>query len=220
MACKLVVFDMAGTTVQDGEGVVNRALRTALAGYGVTVTFDDVNEVMGLPKPDAIRRLSRGHSDISVAKVYVDFEQAMVDHYRTSPEVAAISGAKDVFGALRAAGIKVALDTGFARPIVDAIVERLGWAELLDATVASDEVVHGRPQKDLVLEAMARTGITDVQTVAKVGDTPSDIQEGQAAGCMWVIAVTEGSHTLDQLAPYLPTHMVPNITHVPALVTD
>jgi len=51
MACKLVVFDMAGTTVQDGEGVVNRALRTALAGYGVTVTFDDVNEVMGLHSP-------------------------------------------------------------------------------------------------------------------------------------------------------------------------
>jgi phosphonatase-like hydrolase len=220
MACKLVVFDMAGTTVQDGEGVVNRALRTALAGYGVTVTFDDVNEVMGLPKPDAIRKLVRGHGDISVAKVYVDFEQAMVDHYRTSPDVAAIPGAEDVFGALRSAGIKVALDTGFARPIVDAIVERLGWAELLDATVASDEVAHGRPQKDLVLEAMARTGITDVQTVAKVGDTPSDIQEGQAAGCMWVIAVTEGSHTLDQLAPYLPTHIVPNITHVPALVTD
>jgi beta-phosphoglucomutase-like phosphatase (HAD superfamily) len=91
---------------------------------------------------------------------------------------------------------------------------------LLDATVASDEVANGRPQKDLIVEAMARTGITDVQTVAKVGDTPSDIQEGQAAGCMWVIAVTEGSHTLDQLAPYLPTHIVPNITHVPALVTD
>ena len=220
MACKLVVFDMAGTTVQDGEGVVNRALRTALEGYGVSVTFDDVNKVMGLPKPDAIRKLARGHADISVAKVYVDFEQAMVDHYRTSPEVAAIPGAEDVFVALRAAGIKVALDTGFARPIVDAIVERLGWADLLDATVASDEVAHGRPQKDLIIEAMARTGITDVQTVAKVGDTPSDIQEGQAAGCTWVIAVTEGSHTLNQLAPYLPTHIVPNITHVPALVTD
>jgi phosphonatase-like hydrolase len=217
MACKLVVFDMAGTTVQDGEGVVNRALRTALAGYGVTVTFDDVNEVMGLPKPDAIRRLSRGY-EVSVAKVYVEFENAMVDHYRRSPDVAAISGAEEVFAALRLAGIKVALDTGFARSIVDAIVERLGWAELLDATVASDEVAHGRPQKDLVLEAMARTGITDVQTVAKVGDTPSDIQEGQAAGCGWVIAVTEGSHTLEQLAPYLPTHIVPNINHIPALV--
>ena len=218
MACKLVVFDMAGTTVQDGEGVVNRALRTALAGYGVTVTFDDVNEVMGLPKPDAIRRLIRGH-EVSVAKVYVDFENAMVDHYRTSPDVAAIDGAEEVFAALRLAGIKVVLDTGFARSIVDAIVERLGWAELLDATVASDEVAHGRPQKDLVLEAMARTGITDVQTVAKVGDTPSDVQEGHAAGCGWVIAVTEGSHTVEQLAPYLPTHIIPNINHVPALVT-
>ena len=113
MACKLVVFDMAGTTVQDGEGVVNRALRTALAGYGVNVTFDDVNEVMGLPKPDAIRRLIRGHEGIAVAKVYVDFENAMVDHYRTSPDVAAIEGAEHVFSALRSAGNKVAPDTGF-----------------------------------------------------------------------------------------------------------
>ena len=61
-----------------------------------------------------------------------------------------------------------------------------------------------------IVEAFVKAG-------AKV--VVSDIQEGQAAGCMWVIAVTEGSHTAEQLAPYLPTHIIPNINHVPALVT-
>ena len=39
----------------------------------------------------------------------------------------------------------MALDTGFSRPIVDAILARLDWTAglLLDATVTSDEVPRG-----------------------------------------------------------------------------
>lgn len=219
MAPKLVVFDMAGTTVQDGDGVVNHALQTALLAYGVTVTHSQVNDVMGLPKPDAIRHLLQD-TPVPIAKIYQTFEDEMVRYYAVAPEVKAIEGAYQVFGELRRLGIKVVLDTGFARPIVDVILDRLEWRTAVDATVASDEVLHGRPHADLILEAMARTGVLDVQRVAKVGDTPSDVQEGHAAGCKWVIAVTEGSHSAEQLRAYKPTHMIPNITHVLALFRD
>ena len=49
----LVVLDMAGTTVQDDDAV-NRCLCAALACAGLVVTRDEVNEVMGMPKPVAI----------------------------------------------------------------------------------------------------------------------------------------------------------------------
>ena len=219
MAPKLVVFDMAGTTVQDGDGVVNHALQAALIAYGVNVTHAQVNEVMGLPKPDAIRHLLK-ESPVPVAKIYQTFEDEMVRHYATAPEVKAIEGAEQVFAELRRRGIKVVLDTGFARPIVDVILDRLKWRTAVDATVTSDEVVRGRPHADLILEAMARTGVEDAQSVAKVGDTPSDLQEGHAAGCKWVIAVTDGSHSAEQLRAYEPTHIIPNITHLLPLFGD
>ena len=181
---ELVVFDMAGTTVQDDDAV-NRCLCAALAAAGVKVSRDDVNEVMGMPKPVAIallleRRKYHGASapPAEVTSIHDDFLQRMIAFYRTDPAVREIDGASEVFRQLRRAGIKVALDTGFSREIVDAILQRLGWAgdDLLDATVASDEVPRGRPHPDLVLRAMNLTGVKDASRVAKVGDTPSDLQ--------------------------------------------
>ena len=57
MAIELVVFDMAGTTVDDG-GAVNRCFREALAGRRPAAEPEAVNGVMGLPKPEAFRILS------------------------------------------------------------------------------------------------------------------------------------------------------------------
>ena len=56
MTIELVVFDMAGTTVND-EDSVSRCVQESLAAVGVTVDVADVNRVMGIPKPEAIRIL-------------------------------------------------------------------------------------------------------------------------------------------------------------------
>src|SRR5690606_23925643 len=107
------------------------------------------------------------------------------EFYRSDSSVQEMPGATEVFRRLKDSGLKVALDTGFCRPIADVILDRLGWAQngLLDATVTSDEVTHGRPHPDLVLEAMRRSGVDRVESTAKVGDTPADLQEGMSAGC-------------------------------------
>jgi phosphonatase-like hydrolase len=224
----LVVFDMAGTTVHDDDAV-NRCLCAALAGAGVKVSRDEVNEVMGMPKPVAIallleRRKYHGSSapPAEVTAIHDDFLQRMIAFYRTGSAVREIDGASEVFRQLRRAGVQLALDTGFSRDIVDAILQRLGWAgtDLLDATVASDEVPRGRPHPDLVLQAMKLTGVKDARRVAKVGDTPSDLQEGHAAGCGFVIGVTNGSHTRQQLESHPHTHLIDNLRELPALLLE
>ncbi len=223
---ELVVLDMAGTTVQDDDAV-NRCLCAALAETGVGVTRDEVNEVMGLPKPIAIgllleRRKYAGNPapDSEVTSIHGDFLRRMIAFYRSDPAVREIDGASEVLRQLRHAGLKLALDTGFSRDIVDAILQRLGWAgkQLLHATVASDEVARGRPHPDLVLRAMELTGVTDARRVAKVGDTPSDLQEGRSAGCGLIIGVTNGSHTREQLEPHPHTHLINNLRELPALL--
>ena len=215
MEIDLIVFDMAGTTVRDDDAV-NLSLQAALVDAGVTASRDDINTVMGMPKPLAIQTLMaqfRGQSAASpgaVTAVHADFTARMLRHYHEHPDVRECDGATEAFAWCRTHGIKTSLDTGFNRPIADAIIERLGWAgtALLDATVTSDEVPLGRPYPDMIHRAMALTGVTDPARVAKVGDTPVDIVQGHAAGCRLVVAVTSGSHTADQLRPHRPTHMV------------
>lgn len=224
MAVELVVFDMAGTTVHDGDAV-NAYLRAALLNAGLEVSRDEVNAVMGIAKPLAIRTLlTEKHPGVEIAEeavlqIHDDFLARMLAFYRTDPNVREIAGATATFRTLRAAGVKVALDTGFSRPIADAILERLGWdTGLLDATVTSDEVAQGRPYPDMIYRIMELTGVADTKRVAKVGDTPSDLQEGTAAGCGWVVGVTEGSHTEAELVAHPHTHLLPTVAEIPALL--
>jgi 2-aminoethylphosphonate-pyruvate transaminase len=228
MRIELVVFDMAGTTVYDGDAV-NRSLSEALASVGASASRDAINEVMGMPKPLALAALLSRHggraigpSDPEAVEAYAAFQDRMLSYYREDPEVREIEGAGMVFDRLQRGGVKVVLDTGFARPIADAIVDRLGWRNsgLVDAVVTSDEVGRGRPHPDMVFRAMALTGVRDGARVAKVGDTPSDLQEGAAAGCGMVVGVVEGSHTREELEHHCHTHLIGTVRELPALVLD
>ena len=44
------------------------------------------------------------------------------------------------------------------RPLIEAVLERAGIAELFDAVVSSEEVARGKPAPDVYLEAMRRLG--------------------------------------------------------------
>jgi phosphonatase-like hydrolase len=152
--------------------------------------------------------------------LYDVFCARMLRYYRTDPGVRLMPHAVEVLREIRAAGTKIALDTGFSGPIADVILDRLGWAEgrLLDAPVTSDEVARGRLFPDFIERAMQLTGVTEPKEVAKVGDTPSDLQEGTSAGCGLVIGVTNGTHRHDQLVSYSHTQLIGSLRELPALV--
>lgn len=223
MKIELVVLDMAGTTVNDEDGV-NRAVREALANVGIMVSPDAVNQVMGIPKPVALRQLIEAspHPErlAELQTIYADFIARMIRFYQTDPSVHEIPGAGAAFAKLRKAGIKVALDTGFSREIVDVVLERLGWQPggAIDAAIASDEVPRGRPHPDMIHKLMQDLGITDASRVVKVGDTPSDLEEGTNAGCGMNVGVTQGSHTAAQMAECKHTHLIGTVAELPALL--
>ncbi len=191
---EMVVFDVAGTTLRDDGDVVASRMAEALAASGVEIALAEVNPVMGLLKPLAIATLLESKRGLvpqaeEVAEIHERFRSAMVEHYLTDPKVAAMPGAADVFEALRSRGIRIALDTGFDRTILDAVIDRMGWRDKLDATIASDEVERGRPYPDMIHAIMERLGVGNADRVCKVGDSLADIEEGVNTGCGLVVAI-------------------------------
>lgn len=224
MKTSLIVFDLAGTTVKDNQDV-HRVLQRAMANFDISISLEDANDVMGIPKPVAIRTLLLKHgfnktSDKLIDEIHSTFVTGMINFYQTDPSVGEKEGATETFNQLRAMGIRIAVDTGFDRPITDPLLERLGWVKngLVDVSVTSDEVLRGRPAPDLVFRAMELTNIREAQSVVKVGDTPYDLQEGMAARCGLVVGITTGAFSRDVLQEIPHTHLIEHISEIVGLV--
>jgi phosphonatase-like hydrolase len=121
---------------------------------------------------------------------------------------------------LKERGIIIALNTGFPRSVADAIVARLQWMErgLVDFYIASDEVEQGRPDPSMIKELMMEAGVKDPKEVIKIGDTTVDVEEGINADCLYVIAVTTGAATRNELEKYHPTHIIDDLSELIALL--
>ena len=222
MPIKLVVFDMAGTTVKD-ENKVTDTFSAALKAYGYTVPDSAINPLMGYKKIVAITKMLQQYEpDVTkitpelAGNIHEEFVRLMINYYQKAPILEALPNAEETMIALRKKGIKVGINTGFSKDIAETIVERLNWREkgLFDFLIGSDEVPEGRPDPAMIQSLMKHAGVTDSQEVAKVGDTEVDVREGQNAGCRYVIAVTTGAFTRSELEPYRPTHIVDDIAEV------
>ncbi len=102
MPISLVVFDIAGTTVEDDDAV-NVCIREALSAKGISATRDEVNKVMGLPKPEAIAKLANqaGTADLDPAQIRLihdDFVARSIAHYRHHAGVRETSAPPRFFG--------------------------------------------------------------------------------------------------------------------------
>ncbi len=219
MGIKLIVFDMAGTTVEDDQYVAG-ALKSALSYYGYDIQVEEINRVMGYSKPVAIQQLLDGYNhkqpyneEALTQKIHDRFVDEMISFYRGSKHIKEKQHVRLVFGVLRSYGIKIAIDTGFSRPIADIIFQRLGWVQGVhfDVSITSDEVDNGRPYPDMIYRAMELCGITDPLEVVKVGDTASDMQQGTAAGCRYVVGITTGAYTSEELSREEHTHLITDL---------
>lgn len=223
MGFKLAVFDMAGTTVADQDAVA-RAFRSAFENFGVAISVPEIKPLMGYKKTLAIETVLRNHGretdEYIIEAVHNDFVGEMVAYYAYDGAVQPMEGAEDVFMICRKMGIRIALNTGFPKVIADTIVNRFGWKDngIIDDYIASDEVEKGRPFPYMIHELMKRAGITDAKQVLKAGDTEVDVNEGRAAGCGLVVAVTTGAFTRHQLEPYHPDFIIDNLLALPAII--
>jgi phosphonatase-like hydrolase len=219
---RLVVVDMAGTTVVD-DGLVEAAFTAAIARQGVEEgsadyarMLDYVRRTMGESKISVFRHLTGGDED-RARQANADFERAYADLVDAG-QCTAIEGAAKTIEILRGRGVKVALTTGFSRSTQDKILDALGWRQLADLTLCPAEAGRGRPYPDLALTALLRLGIDDVRAMATVGDTVYDIISGRRAGAGMVAGVLTGAHDEHVLAKAGATHILDSVRDLPDVV--
>jgi phosphoglycolate phosphatase-like HAD superfamily hydrolase len=134
---QLVLFDMAGTTVDDivdGKPVVMVAMQAAFRELrGEDVPDASVTAIRGLETKEALRVLlveqlgaeAPEPSTKAIDELYAAFK---LELDKCLPRInQELHDASVTFSALQRVGIKVCVGSGFPQKTVDTIVETLGW---------------------------------------------------------------------------------------------
>lgn len=214
----MVVFDMAGTTIDEDNVVYKTVHRTILeAGYG-DITLDEVLlHGAGKEKHQAIKDViwSKGITDADTESIFINFKVSLDAAY-DALVVKTFNGMTRLISALREKKIKIALDTGYNSRIANLLLKKLGWEKGVqyDTLVTADDVVNGRPNPDMIELAMHQLGVEDASRVLKAGDSAIDIEEGKNAGCGITVGVTTGAQNRGQLEEAEPTLILDSLVEI------
>ena len=217
---KAVVLDWAGTAVDYGCMGPAAVFVDVFDTFGITVSITNARRFMGLEKKQHIRsmcrlpevtsqwekKFGRVPDENEVAAIYNVTEPMMVDTIARHADP--IPGLLAFVNGMRQRRVKIGSCTGYTAPMMDVLVPaaaKKGYAP--DAVVCSSDVPAGRPFPWMCYQNAINLQVFPFESMIKIGDTISDIQEGRNAG-MWTIGLTQSGNELglpedlvDALAP-------------------
>lgn len=207
-----VIFDWAGTTMDFGCMAPAVVFCKVFEKAGVPISMEEARIPMGAHKKVHIgliceiasvrRRWVEKHgqepTQDDVTRMFEDFvpmQEACLSEYSQL-----IPGTLEVVGACRERGYKIGSTSGYlpgmlAINLADA--EKQGY--LPDATYGAGDVPRGRPFGHMVLRNILELDISPVQSVVKVDDTLTGIEEGLNAGCWGIGLAISGNEVGVQL---------------------
>jgi len=179
-----LIFDFNGT-LSDDEPVLCEIFMHLFAEHGKPLSAQEYfDHLAGLSDPEIVTTwLGEEHPDV----------RAVIGERESRYRAACADGStihEHVREAVRHAAerLPLAICSGAARNEIEPVVEAAGLAQCFRAIVSSDDVVHGKPDPEGYLEALAILE-ADAAESAVFEDTEAGIASARAAGVGRVLAV-------------------------------
>jgi HAD superfamily hydrolase (TIGR01509 family) len=177
-----VFFDQDGVLI-DSEAAWDAARRAIVAEHGGRWKPEATRAMMGMSAPEWSRYV-RDELGVSLAPEEISalvVERLLAGYERSLP---LMPGAVDAVKRV-AARWPVALASSANREVIDTVLRASGLAGTFGATVAGEEVAHGKPAPDIYLEAARRLGVDPARSAA-VEDSTNGLRSAAAAGMLVV----------------------------------
>jgi phosphoglycolate phosphatase len=196
-----IVFDLDGTLVHStvdyakmrskvieilvSHGVKEESLKEAQRLWQIMHEGEKQLEEMGYEARERAEILD------STTRVMNEVELENVDN--TTP----IEGAKDVLKKLKEMGIRIGIATRSCSAYTREALQRTGLMELVDVSLARDEVSHSKPDPRHLMQVITTLGVASDAAVF-VGDTTTDMQTAKDAGVVF-LAFSQQAQGIERL---------------------
>jgi phosphonatase-like hydrolase len=219
---KLVVFDMAGTTI-DEDNVVYKCLHQAILPNIPNLTLENVLlHGAGKEKKTAVMDICAEYGPVmtpeDIELMFEQFKMRLAKAYDEFP-LKLYHDARDLFIWLKAKGIKIAFNTGYDRLTAEKILKKANVevGRDIDILVTASDVHRNRPYPDMIYRCCDITAVNPSESI-KIGDSAIDIEEGKSAGAKLTIGITTGAQTRDQIAKASPDFIIDALSELKAII--
>lgn len=172
------IFDVEGTLMDSVQQNL-LSLQVCLADFGISIPYELLQLYSGL---DGDQTLQLVAPDLNAPERQVVLEaQGRMYEAKYLGSVKAFAGVRDVFGALREGGGRIALARDCKGPELSHYRSLLNVDDFIDAMACGDDVEHGKPDPRLIGLALGKLGSSAGQAVM-IGDTPYDAEAASGAG--------------------------------------
>lgn len=180
-----VLFDADGTLIDTHDIILSSMRYTINDVLGENATDAELMAGVGTPLYDQMLDFAEG--DVALAQSLV---QTYRDHNDTVHDagIRAFDDAVDALGCLAAAGIPLGVVTSKRHAMAARGLRLCGIEDFFEVLIGSDDFSEHKPAPGPILHA-CRLMKLDPLSCVYVGDSPFDIQAGNAAGCRTVAAL-------------------------------
>ena len=219
MKVSMIVFDMAGTTI-DEDNIVYKTLQKAVNENGIDASLEQVLSIgAGKEKLNAIQDIIKTvglEEDLQKANNIFDFFKQNLEKSYEIFDLKAMKNAETVLLELRNKNILVVLNTGYDKKTANFILNKINWRQFYhyDLLVTASDVKNSRPAPDMIHLAMNLFEIENSKNVIKIGDSQIDIEEGKNANCLLNIGITTGAQNKAQLKQANPDYIIDDLNEI------
>jgi HAD superfamily hydrolase (TIGR01509 family) len=185
---KAVIFDMDGV-LTDSEPLINAAAVAMFRERGLVVEPEDFRPFVGTGENRYIGGVAEKYGfplEIAAAKkrTYEIYLELVPRQLRAFP------GARELVGACKRAGLKIAVASSADLVKIDANLRQIGLPpSAWDTLVSAEDALHKKPAPDLFLAAARKLGVVPAECVV-IEDAINGIQAAKSAG-MRCVAVAQ-----------------------------
>ena len=206
-----VLFDLDGTLI-DSIALLLASMHHTFRGRSRKPSDGEWIEGLGTPLPKQLTPYVESDED----------RERLVNRYRTFQHenhdrlMSRYEGVIDTLALLFQRGHPMAVVTSKGNAMMDRGLKFIGADEYIEVAIGYDSVHIHKPDPYPVRAALEKLAYGSHEAVF-VGDSPHDINSGNAAGVI-TIAALWGPFTRSALAPHNPTYFLERIQDLPPLL--